>query len=75
MTNRKYDLEERTSKFGEEIIKFARQATKNVVTIPLISQLVRSGTSIGANYCEADEKGIAGNHVLVSDDCRSLALS
>jgi four helix bundle protein len=26
-----------------------------VVTLPLIGQLVRAGTSIGANYCEADE--------------------
>jgi four helix bundle protein len=51
----KYDLEERTAKFGEEIIKFAKKIPKNSVTIPLISQLVKSGTSIGANYCEADD--------------------
>jgi len=25
------------------------------VTLPIISQLVRSGTSVGANYCEADD--------------------
>lgn len=49
-----YNLEERTAKFGEEIIKFANRIPKNVVTIPIISQLVRAGTSIGANYCEAD---------------------
>jgi len=51
----KYDLEERTAKFGEEIIKFAKKIPKDSVTIPLISQLVKSGTSIGANYCEADD--------------------
>lgn len=50
----KYDLEERTAKFGESIIKFCKTVPKSVVTIPLISQLVRSATSIGANYCEAD---------------------
>lgn len=49
-----YDLEERTGKFGEKIIMFAKKIPINAVTMPLISQLVRSGTSIGANYCEAD---------------------
>jgi len=34
----KFDLEERTAKFGEEIVHF-----------------VKCGTSIGANYCEADD--------------------
>ena len=52
--NPKYDLEERTAKFGESIIGFAKRISKNPVTIPLISQLVRSGTSVGSNYCEAD---------------------
>jgi len=51
----KYDLEERTGKFGEDIIKFSREIPKNVVTLSLISQLVRAGTSVGANYCEADD--------------------
>ncbi len=53
--NIKYDLEERTAKFGEEIIKFAKRIPKDVVTLPIISQLVRAGTSVGANYCEADD--------------------
>lgn len=51
----KYDLEERTRIFGEEIIKFAQKVPRNAVTLPLISQVVRSGTSVGANYCEADD--------------------
>lgn len=50
----KYDLEERTSKFGENIIIFCKCLNKNVVSIPIISQIIRSGTSIGANYCEAN---------------------
>jgi len=50
----KYDLEERTAKFGEAIIVFANSLIKNPVNSPLISQLVRSSTSIGANYMEAD---------------------
>lgn len=50
----KYDLEERTAKFSEKIIELCKLAPKNIVTNPIIEQLVRSGTSIGANYCEAN---------------------
>ncbi len=50
----KYDLEERTAKFGEDIIEFCKKVPKNPITLPLISQLVRSCSSVGANYCEAD---------------------
>lgn len=50
----KYDLEERTARFAEKIIDLCKKVPKNVVTIPIISQLVKSGTSIGANYCEAN---------------------
>ena len=50
-----FDLEEQPAVFGEAVIHFARAVAKNPVTTPLISQLVRSGTSVGANYCEADD--------------------
>ena len=50
----KYDLEERTAKFGENIVKLCHDLPKNEVTRPIIHQLVKCGTSIGANYCEAD---------------------
>ena len=49
-----YDLDERTAKFGENIIDFTKNLTNNPINRPLISQVVRSGTSIGANYMEAD---------------------
>ena len=52
---RTYDLEQRTATFGENIIRFAQKISKSAVTLPIISQLVRSGTSVGANYCEADD--------------------
>lgn len=51
---KKYDLEERTAKFGESVIVFCKSIKQNVITTPLINQLVRSGTSIGANYMEAN---------------------
>ena len=52
---RQYDLEERTAQFGKDIIGFAKMARKNHISAPLINQLVRSATSVGANYAEADD--------------------
>lgn len=53
--NGKYDLEERTAKFGEAVIDFVKTMPVNLITTPLITQVVRSSTSVGANYCEADD--------------------
>ena len=51
----RYDLEERTAKFGEDIIEFCKTVPRDVISIPLIGQLIKAGTSVGANYCEADD--------------------
>ena len=51
---KKFDLEERTAKFGVNIIRFCKLATISIITKPIINQLVRSSTSIGANYMEAN---------------------
>lgn len=51
---RTYDLEERTAKFGEAVIRLCRGVRQDSITKPMISQLVRSATSIGANYMEAN---------------------
>src|SRR3972149_7313803 len=52
--NNNYDLEERTALFSESLIEFYKRCPKNAITIPLIDQGLRAGTSIGANYCEAN---------------------
>ena len=52
---RVYDLEERTARFGEAIIDFAKAIPQSAVTNRIISQLVGAGTSVGANYVEADD--------------------
>ncbi|TSC89912.1 MAG: hypothetical protein G01um10143_402 [Parcubacteria group bacterium Gr01-1014_3] len=52
--SKKFDLEERTARFGEEIIKFCKKAPHNQLNQPILHQLIRSGTSIGANYMEAN---------------------
>jgi len=49
------DLMERTAQFGEVIIRFAKQIPHTPENNRLIDQVVGSGTSIGANYCEADD--------------------
>ncbi len=49
-----YDLEARTRKFSKEIIKFLRTVLKDEISKSIVSQLIRSSTSVGANYCEAN---------------------
>ena len=49
-----YDLEERVARFGEEIILFCRRVKKDPIVLPLLVQLIKSATSIGANYMEAN---------------------
>ncbi len=50
----KYDLEDRTAKFSIAVIYFAKNLTKDIINKPIIYQLVKSATSIGANYFEAN---------------------
>lgn len=52
--NIKFNLQERTAKFGESIIDLCKPIRQNAISQTLINQLVRSGTSIGANYAEAN---------------------
>ncbi|MFA4881114.1 MAG: four helix bundle protein [Candidatus Doudnabacteria bacterium] len=54
MNEKSYDLEERTAKFGENIICLIKKVPRNIATIAILKQLIRSGTSVGANYMEAN---------------------
>lgn len=49
------DLMERTAEFGEAIIRFSKKIPHTAENTRLIGQLVGAATSIGANYCEADD--------------------
>ncbi|NCN25129.1 four helix bundle protein [Candidatus Falkowbacteria bacterium CG10_big_fil_rev_8_21_14_0_10_37_14] len=53
-SNVKYDLCLRTEAFGEAIIDFVKTVPESNINRSIISQLIRSVTSIGANYMEAD---------------------
>lgn len=52
--SKQYNLEDRTTRFGEIIISFCKNIRQDNISAPIINQLVRSGTSIGANYAEAN---------------------
>jgi four helix bundle protein len=49
-----FDLEERTAKFGERIVVFSKKIPRDPTNNRLIDQLVGCGTSVGANYVEAN---------------------
>lgn len=68
-----YDLEERTAQLGEEIISFAKLLPHIAVVVPLISQIVRSGASVGANYMEADTAVIKKDFKFKISICRKEA--
>jgi len=62
-----FDLEERTAKFGEAVIDFAKLIPESPLTYWLISQLV------GANYCEADDSVSKKEFLLKIGTCRKEA--
>ena len=50
-----FDLEERTAVFGENVVRFSKKIPRGPGNDRLIDQVVGSGTSVGANYREANE--------------------
>lgn len=50
----KFDLRERTGKFAVNIIKLVRIFPKDTIGLIMGKQVLRAGTSIGANLEEAD---------------------
>jgi len=52
--NKPFNLEERTAVLGENVIRLCKDIKQNTINRPIISQLIRSSTSIGANYIEAN---------------------
>ncbi len=53
-SNKKYNLEDRTAEFGEDVIKFCRSLEHDIISKSVIIQLIKSATSVGANYMEAN---------------------
>jgi four helix bundle protein len=54
MIREPFTLSDRTVKFSKDVLSFCKNEKPTLVTRPLIDQLIRSATSIGANYAEAN---------------------
>ena len=50
----KVELEQRTKRFAVELINFLSELPYSKVLSVLVNQLTKSGTSVGANYREAN---------------------
>lgn len=46
------DIEERTFKFSTNLLNLMKNVSRDIITDVMIRQLIRSGTSIGANVTE-----------------------
>jgi four helix bundle protein len=55
MGNAIYDLEERTLEFAKRITRLCKALPKDQINFEFIKQITRSGSSVGANYREANE--------------------
>jgi four helix bundle protein len=68
-----YDLESRTSDFSQRIIFFVKTLTITKINQNIISQLLRSATSIGANYREANNGSSKKDFINKISICRKEA--
>jgi len=50
-----YDLEERTFRFARNTALFCRKLPKNAANLEYADQAIRASGSVGANYIEANE--------------------
>lgn len=71
--SKQYDLEDRTFKFAQDVIKFCNKLNKNTINIELIKQLIRSAGSVGANYIEANESLSKKDFIMRVKICRKEA--
>lgn len=52
---KKYDLEDRTTKFGKDVIRLIKDFRRDPINDRLIGQVAGAAGSIGANYREAND--------------------
>lgn len=71
--SKQYDLEDRTLIYGKRIIHLAKNLSPNKINFTLVDQIVRSGTSVGANYREANETETKKDFVFRIRICRKEA--
>ena len=73
MSNKIYDLEERTYQFAKSVTLFCKNLPRNTPNIEHVRQLVRSFGSVGANYIEANESFSKKDFIMRIKICRKEA--
>jgi len=70
---KRYDLEDRTFIFAQEVRAFVKQIPRTVANIEDTKQVVRASGSVGANYIEANEALSKKDFVMRIKICRKEA--
>jgi len=68
-----YDLEERTRLFSKNVLEYLKNVKINYLNKNIVDQLLRSATSIGANYCEANNGSSKKDFINKISICRKEA--
>ena len=55
MVKREYDLERRTLVFAKSVLRLCKKLPVDIINREIVSQLIRSSGSVGANYREAND--------------------
>jgi len=69
MQNAKADLADRTKLYARRIIRLVSALPKNTVAQVVGTQVLRSGTSVGANYREASRARSRAEFIAKMGDC------
>ena len=69
MNSKPEDLKTRTKKFALQVIKMFSELSKSTVAQILGKQVLRSGTSVGANYREASRSRTKAEFIAKIGDC------
>jgi four helix bundle protein len=72
-TSKRFDLEERTFQFAQDVRRFVKNLDRTLASIEDARQLIRSSGSVGANYIEANEALSNKDFLLRIKICRKEA--
>ena len=71
--SKQYDLEKRTMMFAKSVALFCKKLKKDIIATEYIKQVIRSSSSIGANYIEANESLSKKDFLMRIKICRKEA--
>ena len=72
--SKQYDLEERTLKFAQSVIRLSKSLAKTIANIEIMKQVIRASGSVGANYIEANEALSKKDFIMRVKICRKEAI-